>query len=166
MEKKFGTFKTVDELNRAAEAQKAEGDREALYAMAEENGLDKESVDDFMEDDVKFVYPLEAACGKLDMEMKEIRTDEIISDWIDYIRQCCVDVEGFSEKVFDPDKTLKGCLAYLLKWSFDNMYEIDKEICKAAGCACLTVKVGEPGMRTAKRLIREYYEGVQAHEGI
>lgn len=161
MEKKFGTFKTVDELNRAAEAQKAEGDREALYAMAEENGLDKESVDDFMSlEGISFTTPLEAAYGKLEMEMKEVRTDEIIEDWIDYIRQCCLDVEGFSEKVFDPDKTLKGCLAYLLKWSFDNMYEIDKEICKAAGCACLTVKVGEPGMRTAKRLIREYYEGV------
>ena len=166
MEKKFGTFKTIEDLNRAAEAQKAEGDREALYALAEENGLDKESVDDFMEDDVKFVYPLEAACGKLDMEMKEIRTDEIISDWIDYIRQCCVDVKGFSEKVFDPDKTLEGCIADIMKWSLDHAYEIDKKICKAAGINIQTVKLGIPGMRTAKRLIREYYEGVQAHEGI
>ena len=31
MEKKFGTFKTIEDLNRAAEAQKAEGDREQQW---------------------------------------------------------------------------------------------------------------------------------------
>lgn len=161
MEKKFGTFKTVDELNRAAEAQKAEGDREALYALAEENGLDKESVDDFMSlEGISFTTPLEAAYGKLEMEMKEVRTDEIIEDWIDYIRQCCLDVEGFSEKVFDPDKTMEGCIADIMKWSLDHAYEIDKKICKAAGINIQTVKLGIPGMRTAKKLIRGYYEEV------
>lgn len=161
MEKRFGTFSTAEDLNGVAEAEKAEGDWEALYVLAEENGLDKETVDDFMLlEGISFTTPLEAAYGKLDMEMKEIRTDEIISDWIDYIRQCCVDVEGFSEKVFDPDKTLEGCIADIMKWSLDHAYEIDKKICKAAGINIQTVKLGIPGMRTAKRLIREYYEGV------
>ena len=38
MEKKFGIFNTVEELNRAAAAQKAEGDLEALIGLATENG--------------------------------------------------------------------------------------------------------------------------------
>lgn len=157
MDKRFGTFKTTDELNRAAATQKEEGDREALYVLAEENGLDKEAVDDFMEQDIEFASPLEAAYGKLDMEMREIRTDEIITDWIDYIRQCCLEVPGFNEKVFCPDKSLKGCIAVIMKWAFTNSYEVDKDICKAAGVS-VQVKLGIPGMRTAKRLIREYYE--------
>lgn len=157
MEKKFGVFKTVDELNQAAAAQKAEGDEEALYALAEENGLDKEAVDDFMSlEGISFTTPLEAAYGKLDMEMKEVRTDEIIEDWIDYIRQCCLEIDGFSEKVFNPDKTLEGCIAAIMKWSFEHAYEMDDKICKAAGVT-KQVKLGIPGMRTVKKLIRDYY---------
>lgn len=156
MEKKFGTFKTITELNRAADAQKAEGDLEALYALAEENGLDKDVVDEYLEMDCEFVSRIDAAYGKLNMEMKEIRTDEIITDWIDYIRQCCLEVAGFCDRVFDPDKTLEGCIAEIMKWSFANAYDIDEKICKAAGVS-QKVKMGIPGMRTAKRLIREYY---------
>ena len=46
MEKKFGIFNTVEELNRAAAAQKAEGDLEALIGLATENGLEKEDAED------------------------------------------------------------------------------------------------------------------------
>lgn len=167
MEKKFGVFRTVEELNRAADAQKAEGDEEALYALAEENGLDKEAVDDFIGlEGYPFTTPLEAAYGKLDMEMKETRTDEIIEDWIDYIRQCCLEIDGFSEQVFNPDKTLEGCIADIMKWSFDHAYEVDKKICKAAGVE-QKVTMGIPGMRTVKRLIRDYYsQGVGDNESI
>ena len=42
MEKKFGIFETVEELNRAAASQKAEGDLEALIGIAVENGLEIE----------------------------------------------------------------------------------------------------------------------------
>ena len=55
-------------------------------------------------------------------------------------------------------KSLKGCIAVLLKWSFQNCYAVDKEIVKAAGVSA-TVKMGIPGMGTAKKLIREYYLG-------
>ena len=49
MEKKFGIFNTVEELNRAAAAQKAEGDLEALIGLATENGLEKEDAEDYMD---------------------------------------------------------------------------------------------------------------------
>ena len=40
MFEKFGEFDSWEEINRAAAAQKAEGDYEAIKTLAEENGLD------------------------------------------------------------------------------------------------------------------------------
>lgn len=71
MEKKFGIFNTVEELNRAAAAQKAEGDLEALIGLATENGLEKEDAEDYMEseDPEDFLCNATmAAIGKLNME--------------------------------------------------------------------------------------------------
>ena len=45
MEHKFGIFGTVEDLNRAAAAQKAEGDLEALVSLAEENDIDREDAE-------------------------------------------------------------------------------------------------------------------------
>ena len=39
---KFGEFDSAEEINRAAAAQLAEGDTEAVMAIALENGLDKD----------------------------------------------------------------------------------------------------------------------------
>ena len=50
---KFGEFDSVEELNRAAAAQKAEGDEEALIAIALENGIEKEDAEDYMDDCVE-----------------------------------------------------------------------------------------------------------------
>lgn len=73
MEKKFGVFKTVEELNRAAAAQKAEGDEEALIALAIENGLDREDAEDYMDGAMdKLCTPYMAAIAKLNSEAKEL----------------------------------------------------------------------------------------------
>lgn len=45
---KFGEFDSADEMNRAAAAQRKEGDNEAILAIAEENGIDREDAMDFM----------------------------------------------------------------------------------------------------------------------
>ncbi|MBE5873756.1 MAG: hypothetical protein E7287_05025, partial [Lachnospiraceae bacterium] len=55
-------------------------------------------------------------------------------------------------------KSLKGCIAQLLEWSFKNSYPVDKEITQKVGIK-YEVKLGIPGMGTAKRIIREYYLG-------
>ena len=46
---KFGEFDSVEELNRAAAAQREEGDEEALFLLAKENGIDKEDAEDYMD---------------------------------------------------------------------------------------------------------------------
>lgn len=56
---KFGEFDSADEMNRAAAAQRKEGDNEAILAIAEENGIDKEDAMDFIDGCVAaFVTPL------------------------------------------------------------------------------------------------------------
>ena len=56
-------------------------------------------------------------------------------------------------------KSLKGCLAVLLKWSFANQIPIEKEILNESGVTAGRVTMGIPGMGQAKKLIREYYLG-------
>ena len=75
MEKKFGIFNTVEELNRAAAAQKEEGDLEALIGIAVENGLEKEDAEEYMEseDPEDFLCNATmAAIGKLNMEEQDL----------------------------------------------------------------------------------------------
>ena len=49
MFEKFGEFDSAEEINRAAEAQKREGDTEAVLVIAEENGIDREDAEDFLD---------------------------------------------------------------------------------------------------------------------
>ena len=66
---KFGEFDSAEELNRAAAAQKAEGDREALIMLAEENGIDRDDAEDYLDGAVdELATPLMAAVGKLQVE--------------------------------------------------------------------------------------------------
>lgn len=68
---KFGEFDSAEEINRAAAAQLAEGDTEAVMAIALENGLDKDDAEDYIDGIVKeLTTPFMAACGKLNVEEK------------------------------------------------------------------------------------------------
>ena len=81
MEHKFGIFQTVEELNRAAAAQKAEGDLEALIGLATENGIDKEDAEDYMDDCADCLCtPYMAAIGKLNMEAEELKLESQMKD--------------------------------------------------------------------------------------
>ena len=154
--KKFGTFKTVEDLNRAAAVQLAEGDIEAVLALAEENGIDKEDALDYINGAAsELATPRMAALGKLDMEVRELKPKLIMEDWVAYIR-ACTEEEHFCHMMFRSEKTLKGCISQLMKWSFINMIPVDKDIAKAVGVN-VEVKMGIPGMRQAKQIIREYY---------
>lgn len=71
-------------------------------------------------------------------------------------------MEGYSSQevarcVRKKGKTLKGCIAELLKWSFKNAYSIPDDISKAAGIKGENVKLGIPGMGQAKKIINDYY---------
>jgi len=82
-----------------------------------------------------------------------------MEDWVEYLRGQCMENELLAHNVRKKGKTLKGCIAALLLWSFQNQQTIDKEIVKAAGVTVGKVTLGIPGMGRAKKIIMEYYMG-------
>lgn len=155
---KFGEFDSVEELNRAAAGQKAEGDMKALIALAVENGIDKEDAEDYMDGAVdELATPLTAALGKIKVECEELKPKEIMEDWVEYIKIQCMEKPEIAKQVRKSGKSLEKCIAKLLKWSFSNAYDIPDEISKEAGIKSKRVKLGIPGMGRAKKIIDEYY---------
>lgn len=158
MFEKFGEFDSVEELNRAAAGQKEQGDLEALISLAIENGLDKEDAEEYMDDMIsELASPLTAALGKINVECEELKPKEIMEDWVGYIKVQCMENLEVAIRVRSKDKSLKQCIAELLKWSFQNAYSIPMDITKAADIKGANVKLGIPGMGRAKKIIDEYY---------
>ena len=154
----FGEFDSAEEINLAAAGQREQGDKEALLKLAEENGIDKEDAEDYMDGLMdELVNPLMAAYGKLAVEEKNIQPYEILQDWLNYIRIQCAENEAMARAVRKKGKNLKGCMGALLKWSFKNAKPVDTDILKAAGVSASKVTLGIPGIGTAKKIIREYY---------
>lgn len=155
----FGEFDSAAEINEAAANQLKEGDTEAVRQIAKENGLDPEDAEDYITGCVdELCNSKMAAFGKIKVESEEINTKEIVDDWINYIKSKCIEDEAMAIAVRRKGKNIKGCIAALFGWSYKNMYEIDKDICKAAGVPG-NVKLGIPGMETAYKIITEYYMG-------
>lgn len=170
MFEKFGEFSSFEEINKAAAAQLAEGDTEAIYAIAEENGIDREDAEEFIEGDAaELVTALMAANGKLKIEAAELQPKEIMADWLDYIQIQCFEDPEMRLAVRRKGKSLKECIGKLVKWSLDHAENVNKDIIKAAGIPSWAqngCKLGIPGMGTAKRLIKEYYLGGGEHAGV
>ncbi len=157
---KFGEFDSWEEINKAAEGQKEEGDKEALKELAEENGIDIEDAEDYFDNVIpELCNPLIAALGKIKVEEEDLKPKDIMVDWINYIRTLCSSDKNICMAVRKKDKSLKGCIGALLKWSFDHQQNVDKDIIKAAGVKTGKVTLGVPGMREAHKLIKEYYLG-------
>lgn len=156
---RFGEFDSVEELNMAAAGQKEEGDEAALIALAEENGIDKADAQDYMDGVVEELASLlMAAQGKIKVESAELKPVEIMEDWVQYILLRCTEDPEMAKAVRRKGKSLKGCIAALLSWSFKNQHDVDRDIMKAAGMGNNGgVTLGIPGMGTAKKIITEYY---------
>lgn len=162
MYEKFGEFDSAAEINRAAAAQRAEGDDEAILMIAEENGIDKEDALDYINGDVgELASPLMAAYGKLEVERKILEPYEIMEDWLQYIRIRCAEDPQMALAVRRKGKSLKGCIAAILEWSMKHQRPVDKEILKAVGIT-YRVTLGIPGMGRVKQIITEYYLGEEA----
>ena len=160
MFEKFGEFDSSEELNKAAEGLLKEGDIESLKILAAENGIDKDDVEDYEIGLIdSLTTPLTAAYGKLDIETAQLNITEIMEDWMQYIRLQCLNDSKMASEVRKKGKTLKGCIATLIKWSFGHQYEIPADIIKASGISAGRVTLGIPGAGTAHRLIKEYYLG-------
>ena len=156
---KFGEFDSWEEINRAAEGQKAEGDEEALKELAKENGIDIEDAEDYFDGAIpELCTPMTAALGKLDIEEADLKPKDIMEDWVNYIRTLCSSDSEVCRNVRKKGKSVKGCIGELLKWSFNHKHPVPEDIKKAAGVTA-SVSLGIPGIRTAHKIIKEYYGG-------
>lgn len=156
---KFGEFNGVEELNEKAAELMVAKDYESIKELAKENGIDIEDAEDYIDGVIDVLAtPITAAFGKLDIESAELQPYEIMNDWISYIRITCQENKDMAEAVRRSDKSLKGCIAELLKWSFKNAKPVDGEILKACNIN-FKVTLGIPGIGTAKKIIKEYYLG-------
>lgn len=71
---KFGEFDSAEELNVAAEGFLNEGDLESLYALAEENGIDRMDAEDYAEKLTDHLTTVaDAAIGRLTVQEKELK---------------------------------------------------------------------------------------------
>lgn len=157
---KFGEMDSADEINELAENLLNEGDIDSLEAMAKENGIPMEYVLAYKEGEIPFICDdMTAALGKIDVEVAELKPKEIMEDWVEYLKAQCMENELLAFNVRKKGKSLKGCIAALLMWSFKNQQTVDKDIIKAAGVSAGKVTLGIPGMARAKQIITNYYMG-------
>lgn len=155
----FGEFNSAEELNETAVNLRKEGDTGSILTLAEENGIDKDIAEAFIDGDILYLADaMSAAIGKIDMEAAVLQPKEIMADWVEYIKTRCFEDAAMAAAVRKRGKTLKGCIGALLKWSFESAEDVDTEVVKAAGISA-KVKLGIPGMGRAKKLITEYYMG-------
>ncbi len=171
---KFGEFNSSAEINELAENLFNEGDMESIKVMAKENGIQDEVVEMYLQGEVPALCDtVTAAVGKIEAEAEELKPQEILEDWVQYIIGQCIKDELMAAYVRKKGKSLKGCIAALLTWSFKNCYEIDKDIIAETGILSgkipmpkagkgssrQAITMGIPGMGRAKKIIREYYMG-------
>lgn len=162
---KFGEM-DYEELIRTARAEKEEGDEGALIALAQENGLDKEDAEDYMDGLSKeLATPLQAAEAKVSMEAKELELDGIVDDWKSQIIAECMEDTKMCLAVRKKEKSLAACMAALIRFAFENKVQISDKIVKITKVTHngkespmrSPLYLGVPNRSDARRLIRDYY---------
>lgn len=157
---KFGEMTSYKEINELAENLYNEGDTESLKVMAKENGIQTDFVQLYLKGEIpELCDALTAAIGKIEIEAKELKPKEIMEDWVEYLKGQCLENELMARQVRKKGKSLKGCIAALLSWSFKHQETVDKDIIRAASVSAGRVTLGIPGMARAKQIITEYYMG-------
>lgn len=156
---KFGEFDSWEEINRAAKAQLEEGDMDAVRAIAEENGIDPEDVEDFCTGTInELTVPALAAVGKLEVESKDLQLTGLLDDWKGFIVQMCMEDGEMALAVRRKGKSLKDCMAKIMKESSKKRARMDDRIAKTAGIPT-PVYIGTATKARIKEIARDYYLG-------
>ncbi len=164
---KFGEFDSAQEINEAAAAKLKEGDTEAVLAMAEENGIDREDAEDYIAagGGGELATPLMAAVGKLKVESGDLEINGILEDWKDTVVEACIEDKDFCMAVRKKGKSLKCCMAELIKFAFENKERVSDKIVDATKVMHngkleqmrKPLYLGVPNRAEVKKLIRGYY---------
>ena len=159
---KFGELDSADQLNELAGNLLKEGDKASIKALAKENGIPEEFAKMFISGDIPVLCDVQtAAVGKIDVGAKELKPKDIMADWVEYIKAVSMEDEAMAVAVRKKDKSLKGCIAAILEWSFGHQQPVDKDIITKANVKAGRITLGIPGQATARKLIRGYYGGAK-----
>ena len=162
---KFGEFSSCEELNRAASAQKEQGDEEALYLLAQENGIDREDAEDYYDGALDVLAtPAMAAIGKLAVESADLKLGGILLDWVEELQAMCLESEDFARAVRRKGKNLAGYIAATAEEGYKNRTVVDKRIVdKTSQIKKITgnheFAIGIPSKKTRRGLAESYYLG-------
>lgn len=164
MFEKFGEFDSPEEINKAAAAQKQQGDEEALILLAEENGIDREDAEDYYDGTLEeLATPTMAAIGKLAVESKDLKLGGVLLDWVDDLRSMCIENEAFARAVRRKGKGLDGYIAATAEEGYRNRAVVDRRIVdktdqvkKILGNHELAI--GAPNKKTRRDLALAYYQ--------
>ena len=164
MFEKFGEFDSWEEINRAAAAQKAEGDYEAIKALAEENGLDPDDAQAYIDgEEEELTTRLLAMHGKLDIESKEYKVRGMLQDWVNIIKDAAINDEAFALGIRKKRKRLNEARAKCIDESIKNQFVVDKSISDRCCAEIKNLMGNHPltmGDVTRKRIVeiaRAYY---------
>lgn len=168
MFEKFGEFDSAAELNRAAARQKEQGNNKALIALAEENGIDREDAEDYIDGCVdQLATPLMAAAGKLKAEAEDLEIGGILEDWKEEIVNMCTDDEELRAAVRKKDRNMRDCMAHLIRFAFENKVQVSDTIVKATKVTHNgkeeplrgPLYLGIPNRAQVRKIVKEYYLG-------
>lgn len=160
----FGEFDSAEEINRAALAQKAEGDTEAVLQIAKENGIDREDAQAFIDgEEEELCNPLTAAFGKLNVEAAYLHFEGVMEDWLHEIQEECAESEEMRINVRKKGNSLAGYIAELVDASYKNKTVVSREI--SAKCSkevrdimgTHQLTIGATSIADRRKLMHRYY---------
>lgn len=163
---KYGEFDSHEEINQKAKELMEEADTNAVRELAKENGLDPQDAEDYLTGaEAMFCTELMAAVGKLNLEEKDLEIGGILKDWTDCIRDMCVDVDGMAAAVRKKGKKLAGCMAALIRFSFENKVQVSDKIVDITKVTHngkeekmrKPLYLGVPNRTEARKIIQDYY---------
>ena len=159
MFEKFGEFTSFEEINKKAAELKAAGDKDSLLKLCDENGLDHEDAEDFMDGVIEELTTLKlAAIGKITVEKADLKIKGVVNDWTDIIIQMIEEDEKLAAAVRSKEKPLYKLLGILLRHGFEIKEKLDDRIVKAAKLNP-PIYLGIPSSKDVKEKVREYYLG-------
>ena len=160
---KFGEFDSAEEINRAAAAQKAQGDDKALKILAAENGIDEMDAEDFIAGDIpELCTDLSAAIGKLEVEKNYIDiTDMTYGAWAAAIQIMLTDDPELCKAYRKKGKKLAVILGMATvkcsKTRTNAPKLIVDEAKKLDGSIPYPLAMGAISIADFKQLVRAYY---------
>ncbi len=158
-------YRTLEEINGQAQRLRQAGDTKALYELAEDCGLEKSDVEDYLADVGDFATPLMAAVGRLKQEGKRLKLEGGLLDWLETVMDMACDDEALQAAILE--KSLCGLFSRLLQTAFEGKVRVSDEIVNQTKVRVggdlkplqIPLYMGCPNRRQVKKTVTDYYLG-------